>query len=81
MSSTAYPTLQRFPAEQACMGGWCAKRGHCQHFHARDRSEPSERLCVPGADGVGMDRPIVIRMPAGSWEPIAHKTRDQEETL
>lgn len=35
-----------------CMGGWCALRDHCQHYHSRVvRSEPSERLCRPGQDG------------------------------
>lgn len=53
---------------QACMGGWCRKREHCPHFHAIDRRAPAERLCVPGADGIGIARPVVIRMPAGSWE-------------
>ena len=65
---TTEPTPARFPARQACMGGWCTKRDHCVHFHAENRSEPAERLCMPGADGSGMDQPVVIRMPVGSWE-------------
>lgn len=65
MTTTSAP--QNAPL-QACMGGWCAKRGHCQHYHADDRREPVERLCAPGHDGVGMDRPVVIRRPVGSWE-------------
>ena len=44
----------------ACMGGWCTKRGHCQHYHAADRQEPSERLCAPGFDGIGLELPVVI---------------------
>jgi hypothetical protein len=40
------------PKPQACMGGWCAKRDHCQHYHAEDRREPAERLCEPGHDGM-----------------------------
>ena len=52
----------------ACMGGFCAKREHCMNFHAADRRWPSERLCAPSADGVGIEGPVVIRMPAGTWE-------------
>lgn len=55
---------------KACMGGWCAKRDHCPHFHAENRRQPAERLCVPGADGVGIEFPIVIRTPAGAWERV-----------
>jgi hypothetical protein len=36
---------------RACMGGWCALREHCPHFHATRRDSPSERLCTPGMDG------------------------------
>ena len=36
----------------ACMGGYCQKREACQHYHAADRRNPVERLCVPGIDGV-----------------------------
>ena len=36
----------------ACLGGWCALREHCPHYHAEDRSFPSERLCRPGSDGL-----------------------------
>jgi len=35
----------------ACMGGWCAVRDHCVHFHAKDRRNPAERLCQAGNDG------------------------------
>jgi hypothetical protein len=36
---------------RACLGGWCTRRAGCEHYHAADRSEPAERLCVPGVDG------------------------------
>lgn len=39
------------PPILACMGGWCALRDHCQHYHAANRNTPSERLCTPGLDG------------------------------
>lgn len=32
-------------SEQACMGGWCATRASCGHYHAKDRTEPAENLC------------------------------------
>lgn len=35
----------------ACMGGWCALRDRCPHFHADDRGDPAERLCPPKKDG------------------------------
>jgi hypothetical protein len=36
------------------MGGMCAIRVGCPNYEAtgRSRAEPSERLCVKGADGV-----------------------------
>ena len=40
----------------ACMGGMCAKRGACPHYHAEDRSEPVERLCTRGKDGDSVQR-------------------------
>lgn len=49
--------------DTACMGGFCAKRDHCSHYHAEDRRNPAERLCPPGADGVGIERPIVFVTP------------------
>jgi hypothetical protein len=48
---------------QACMGGWCAKRDWCAHYHAEDRRAPAERLCRPGQDGSGLAQPIVINRP------------------
>jgi hypothetical protein len=57
------------PTFIACMGGWCAQRDHCGHYHAQFRGQPSERLCVPGRDGISdiadvrvMQRPKVIRI-------------------
>lgn len=35
----------------ACMGGWCALRDHCSHYHSVWRGQPYERLCHPGHDG------------------------------
>ena len=52
----------------ACMGGWCRRRNNCTNYKTDDRSEPAERLCIPGEDGKGMDTPVVIHMPVGSWE-------------
>jgi hypothetical protein len=42
------------------MGGFCAKRDWCRHYHAENRREPAERLCPPGADGVGIEAPIEL---------------------
>ena len=39
----------------ACMGGFCGKRVGCPHYEVTGRArhvEPSERMCVKGADGV-----------------------------
>ena len=60
---------------QACMGGWCAKRDHCPHFHADERRQPAERLCVPGADGVGIERkanrgPTAMSQPARNADEL-----------
>ena len=52
---------------EACMGGFCRKRSHCQHYLAEDRSDPHERLCVPGRDGGGREFAIVRWIPAGMW--------------
>ena len=65
---TVAPARAFSSALPACMGGWCAKRDHCPHFNAADRRQPAERLCVPGADGVGVKRPVVIHRPVGAWE-------------
>lgn len=53
---------------QACMGGWCRKRAICANYHAADRSEPAERICAPGHDGEGLEHPVRLHRPAGSWE-------------
>lgn len=35
-----------------CQGGWCVKREKCPHYHAGiNRSQPADRLCIPGSDG------------------------------
>ena len=47
----------------ACMGGHCLKRSNCTNYHAEDRREPAERLCLPGDDGVGRDVEFVVRLP------------------
>ena len=51
-----------------CMGGWCGKRAACSHYTTQSRAEPAERLCIPGADGVGAEMPIRILRQVGSWE-------------
>lgn len=28
-----------------CMGGWCAVRDNCKHYHSESRAKPIERLC------------------------------------
>jgi len=28
-----------------CMGGWCAQRERCAHYHAAAPMKPAERLC------------------------------------
>jgi hypothetical protein len=60
---------------QACMGGWCALRDHCQHYHAASPYQrPSERLCHPGHDGnsdVGrMVTPIRLVRALPSQQPV-----------
>lgn len=53
---------------QACMGGFCQKRGHCANYHAEDRREPVERICAPGHDGEGVEAPVRLHRAAGTWE-------------
>lgn len=55
-------------APQPCMGGWCGCRSGCPHYLTTDRRQPAERLCMPGADGVGADAPIRFHRPVGTWE-------------
>ena len=59
----------------ACMGGFCGKRNGCQNYRTEDRSEPSERLCVPGEDGIGRDVPVVFSMRA---DPLERKEEATE---
>lgn len=54
--------------KQACMGGWCHLRDHCGHYHAENRANPAERLCLPGQDGVSDVVFMRITKPAGAWE-------------
>lgn len=61
---------------QACMGGFCAKRDHCQNYHAADRSEPAERLCEPGYDGEGSGVQIVRGSPS---QPLSAAADDAAE--
>ncbi len=51
----------------ACMGGWCKKRNHCDHFHARNTARPVERLCPHGEDDPM--EPMVQRS-VGKWSPL-----------
>ena len=49
---------------QQCMGGWCTVRDKCAHYWAPQQRNvpPSERLCVPHADGEAMTlRPIELQ--------------------
>lgn len=49
---------------QSCMGGWCAKRDRCPHFHAATPwRTPVERLCAPGRDGVGATHLVELPRP------------------
>jgi hypothetical protein len=53
---------------QACMGGKCNKRSNCLNYHAADRSEPAERLCIPGRDGFSEEHTVAFHRPVGAWE-------------
>lgn len=35
-----------------CMGGFCKLRESCEHYGKGSEEHPSERLCLPGRDGV-----------------------------
>lgn len=50
-------------SEQACMGGWCPVRTSCDHYHAKDRTEPSENLCKDEG--------------AKQWTPIRQVRREE----
>jgi hypothetical protein len=44
---------------EPCMGGFCGQRVGCPHYEVTGKArkvEPSERLCVKGADGVRIHR-------------------------
>lgn len=48
---------------QQCLGGWCSVREKCAHYWAPQQPgvPPSERLCVPNADGEAMTlRPVAL---------------------
>lgn len=44
----------------SCMGGWCPRRNSCGHYHAEDRSEPAESLCVD--EGGDLWVPVVVNL-------------------
>jgi hypothetical protein len=48
------------------MGGWCAKRSKCPHYHSTSTVEPQERLCAPGLDGE-----VFTADPAMPFAPVA----------
>ncbi len=64
----------------ACMGGWCARRDKCPHYHSAETRNPAERLCPPGMDGEmlisapGYARRAVpmlpLDRPLGTGEPL-----------
>ena len=57
---------------QQCMGGWCTVREKCAHYWAKKQPgvPPSERLCVPHADGEAMTlRPIELQPRVQEKEP------------
>ncbi len=48
-------------APYPCMGGMCQRRNTCPHYTTRDRkSEPVERMCEPGRDGVMRPAPKFV---------------------
>lgn len=51
------------------MGGWCAQRDHCAHYHTVWRGQPSERLCMPGRDGVSHVVEVHARTPITDLTP------------
>jgi hypothetical protein len=55
------------PWSLSCMGGWCALRDHCRHYHAgSEGSRPAERLCLPHQDGVSDVVSIQFIRPAAT---------------
>lgn len=74
MSTTYHHIARAFGAgSEPCMGGWCTQRGHCHHYHAQSRSEPSERLCAPGHDGERLQRAEAFDFLAPSQVPSAEE--------
>lgn len=71
--TTTHTVVFSLMRTKACMGGWCALREHCPHFHATLRRAPSERLCTPGRDGhsdvVALE--ITLRRPPADNNLIA----------
>lgn len=61
--------MTRSPLAQACMGGWCALRDHCPHYHVDSRRQPSERLCLPGQDGISSVVELDLRA-ATTFQPL-----------
>jgi hypothetical protein len=61
---------RNFDEPTACLGGWCAMRETCQHYHASypARETPIERLCR--SSKLPMYWPI-FRQTAGTFEPMA----------
>lgn len=55
-----------------CMGGWCAKREHCENYHAPSDDHPIERLCDEGRDGASWYPVVALAgSPSVSQEPTA----------
>lgn len=58
-----------------CMGGWCTMRDRCPNYRSdRILSEPAERLCPKGIDGIvpGLrTEPVMVRTRNGLQEVFA----------
>lgn len=54
-----------------CMGGWCAKRDQCPHFHADRRNAPAERLCPPKLDGAMLAFAVIVPVRSLALERAA----------
>ena len=68
----------------ACMGGWCAVRDRCAHYHARSGT-PVERLCARGDESPKPARPGpkfdavlagATAEPQARWERISLKREE-----
>jgi hypothetical protein len=67
------------------MGGFCGKRVGCPHYEVTGKArhvEPSERMCVKGADGVRIYRTHETSAPAAVTQdqPSADKEGDRSMT-